>query len=294
MAGVRIQAHLGLVAVASGEQPLGAVVVLDVACPGMGNRRDRLHLLERLRSLELGQDRLHGAAQVVGQHAQPPPVRHPEHDLLRAASPSQRDQLVDHRDHRVEALDREQLLAQIGLLEEALELEHLHEPGEQGALLVHPERSAMRSRLDHLPQPHALLVRGEVLDLVGDRAAVRLAHPWQDIEQRLALDPACAESRRDLRHQLGGQIEVLGLDRGIALRLGAERVEAGRQVPVGAVGLEQRGCGLHRLEQLAVGRCWGRGRGGHGARGQRRRRGRRRVGVGGHGGGDSSASAIDS
>ena len=256
----------------------------------MGNRGDRLHLLERLRPLELGQDRLHRAAEVVGQHAQPAPVRHPDHDLLGAGPPAERHQLVDHRDHRVEALDREQLLAQVGLLEEALELEHLGEPREQGALLVRVERRAVGAGLDHLPQPHALLVRGEVLDLIGDRAAVGLAHPRQRLEQRLALDPDAQDRGRDLRHQLRGQVEVLGLDRGVALRLLAERVEARRQVPVRAVGLEQRGRGLHRLEQLGVGRR-ARSRAPRARRGgQRRRRGRGRVGVGDHGGGDLRAT----
>ena len=54
-------------------------------------------------------------------------------------------------------------------------------------------------------------------------------------------------------HQLRRQVEVLGLDRRVALRLAAERVEAGGEVAVGAVALEQRGGRLHRLQQLLVG-----------------------------------------
>ena len=67
-------------------------------------------------------------------------------------------------------------------------------------------------------------------------------------------------SRRDLRHQLGGQVEVLGLDRGVALRLGAERVEPGGEVAVGPVGLEQGGRRLDGLQQAPPGRCDRRGR----------------------------------
>ena len=146
----------------------------------------------------------------------------------------------------------------------------------------------MGARLDHLPQPHPLLVRREVLDLVGDRAAVRLAHAGQGFEQRLALDPDPQDPGRDLRHQLGGQVEVLRLERRVALggSLG-ERIDPRRQVPVGAVGLQQRGRGLHGLHQLLGGlahRRPGRARGGAGP--ERRRGCRRRVGVGDDGGRD--------
>ena len=80
-------------------------------------------------------------------------------------------------------------------------------------------------------------------------------------------------------HQLRRQVEVLGLDRRVALGLAAERVEAGGEVAVGAVALEQRGRRLHRLQQLLVGLC--------GAAGARRRGAeRRRRGGGGVGGGD--------
>ncbi len=92
-----------------------------------------------------------------------------------------------------------------------------------------------------------------MLDLVGDRRAVGVAHPRQRVEQGLALDADPQDRGRDLRHQLGSEVEVLGLERRIALRLAAERVDAGCQVAVGAVGLEQRGRGLDRLQDLAVG-----------------------------------------
>ena len=114
------------------------------------------------------------------------------------------------------------------------------------------ERLAVGAGLDHLPQPHPLLVRGEVLDLVGDRAAVGVAHPRQRLEQGLPGDADPQDRGRDLRHQLRRQVEVLGLDRRVALGLGAERVEVRGEVTVGAVGLEQRGRRLHRLQQLVA------------------------------------------
>ena len=113
-----------------------------------------------------------------------------------------------------------------------------------------------------------------MLDLVRDRPAVGLAHPRQDLEQRLALDADAEDLRRNLRHQLGGQVEVLRLDRRVALRLGAERVEARRQVAVGPVALEEGGRGLHRLEELRAG-LRGDARCGRSAGRSQRRRGRR-------------------
>ena len=133
-------------------------MVLDVAGPTVRDRRDGLHALERLRSLELGHDRFHGAPQVVGEDGEPPTVRHPEDDLVSPAAPGERHQLVDHGDHRVQALDREHLLTEVGALQVALELEHLDQAGEQRALLLDRQRGAVGPGLDPLPQPHPLLV----------------------------------------------------------------------------------------------------------------------------------------
>ena len=277
VAGVGVEAGCDLLALAGLVDPLVAVVVLDVAGAAVGDRGDRLHRLDPLRPLELGQDRLDRAAEVVGEDAEPAAVRHPEDDLLGAAPVGEGDQLVEHRHDRVEPLDREDLLAEIGPLDEALELEDVDQALQQAAFLLIGERLAVGAGLDHLPQPGPLPVGGEVLELVGDRAAVGLAHPGQRLEQGLPGDADAEDRGGDPGHQLRGQVEVLGLDRGVALRLAAERVEAGGEVAVGAVALEQGGRGLDRLQELLVGLGGGRGRGG-GA--ERRRRGGGRVGGG--------------
>src|SRR3954462_4561480 len=74
---------------------LGAVVVLDVAGPAL---RDRGDGLERRRALELGEDRLVRAAEVVGQHVEPAAVRHADEDLAGTVRGRQLDRLVDHGD----------------------------------------------------------------------------------------------------------------------------------------------------------------------------------------------------
>ena len=91
-----------------------------------------------------------------------------------------------------------------------------------------------------------------MLELVGHRAAVGLAHPGEGLQQGLAGDADAEDRGGDAGHQLGGEVEALGLDRGVALGLGAERVEAGGEVPVGAVSLQQGGGCLDRLEELLV------------------------------------------
>ena len=59
------------------------------------------------------------------------------------------------------------------------------------------------ARLDRVPQPHALLVVGDVLDLVRDRAAVDLAQARVGVRERLASDREPQQRRGDARHQLG-------------------------------------------------------------------------------------------
>ena len=143
---------------------LGAVVVLDVAGAAL---RDRRHGLERRGALELGEDRLVGAAEVVGQHVEPAAVGHADDDLARAVRGGQLDHLVDHRDRHVEALDRELLLAEVGLVHEALEGVDLDQALQQRVLLVVGQRLA------------------ELASLRSSRAATCAGGGWR-----------CARSRR--------------------------------------------------------------------------------------------------
>src|SRR3712207_2412757 len=80
-------------------------------------------------------------------------------------------------------------------------------------------RLAERPGLDVLAQPDALAVRGDVLDLVGDRPAVRLAQVRQRVGQRRARDVDAQDLRGDLRHQLRRQADLLRVERGVALGL---------------------------------------------------------------------------
>ena len=163
------------------------------------------------------------------------------------------DHLVEHRDRHVQALDRELLLAQVGLVHEALERVDLGEAAQQRALLLVAQRPAVGAGLDLLAQPGALAMRGDVLDLVGDRPAVGLAQVRQRVGQRGAGDVRAQDPRGDAGHDLRRQPERLGVERRVALGLGAERVQPRGQVAVHAVGLEQRDGGLDGLQHRVVG-----------------------------------------
>ena len=119
------------------------------------------------------------------------------------------------------------------------------------------ERLPVAARLDRLPKPDALGVVGEVLDLVGHRAAVDLAEVRQRLLQRLAGDVDAEQRGRDallqLRRQRRDQARLV--ERRIAERLGAERVEAGGEVAVHAVRLDERHRRGDGAEQRLVDPC---------------------------------------
>ena len=152
------------------------------------------------------------------------------------------DRLVEHRDERLETLERELLLPEERPAQVLLEALGLGEPVEERAPLLRGERLPEAPRLDRLAEPDALGVVGDVLDLVGDRARVDVAEERQRLEQRVALDVEAEQRGRDARLQLRRQRrDEAGLvERRVAHRLGAERVEPGGEVPVHAVGLDER------------------------------------------------------
>src|SRR6476646_8007673 len=79
----------------------------------------------------------------------------------------------------------------------ALEALDLRQALEQPALVVRVEGVVVAARLDHRPQPDALLVVGDVLDLVGAGAAVDLAQLRKDVGERLTRDVDSENVGRD-------------------------------------------------------------------------------------------------
>ena len=94
----------------------------------------------------------------------------------------------------------------------------------------------------------------DVLDLVRDRPHVDLLQPGQRVAQGLAFDGEPQEPGRNLRLELGRQrrAEALGLERRIAGRLRAERVEMCCEMPVHADRLHERHRSRDRGEEISV------------------------------------------
>ena len=236
----------------------GGEVVLDVARSPFVIRDDGL---DRPLALELPQDRFVRAADGVDQDVEPPPVSHADHDLVRAGAGGDLDRLVEHRHHRVEAFERELLLAEEGAAEVLLEAFGPRDAIEQPHPLVGGQGLPVAPGFDRLPEPDALGVVGHVLDLVGDRAAVDLAQSGQRLEQRLARNVDAEQLRRDsclqLRRQRRDQPGLV--EGGVAEGLRSERVEPCRKVPVHPVRLDERHRGgdtaEERLVDLAGDRC---------------------------------------
>ncbi len=166
--------------------PVRCEVVLDVAGAALGVGGDRV---DRPLALELAEDVLVGHPDRVREHVQPAAVRHPENDVVRAGVRRQLDRLVEHRDHHVEPFDRELLLARgTACAGTAPSPPPRRGGGRAPSSPSAASGSPIAARLDRLAQPHALLVVGQVLELVGDRAAVRLGERGQDVGERLAGD----------------------------------------------------------------------------------------------------------
>ena len=199
----------------------------------------------------------YGRPDRVGQHVEPPAVRHADHDIARAALGRALDREVEHRHQHVDAFDREPLLAEIGLVQELLERLDLGEPLEQLPLLVGRHRLAVGAALDLPAEPDPLLVGRDVLDLVGHGAAVGGLEVRQRLGERAAGHGDAEHLRRNRRHHLGREAERAGVERRIADGRRAERIEVRGQVAVHAEGLHQRHRRRHVVEHLRRDRAGG-------------------------------------
>ena len=163
MARIREQADGDLLAIRRDVGALGLGVVFHVP----GDVRPGCQPLLTL--LELHQEGLVGAVDHMGDDAETAAVRHAHDHLTCAIVREQLQGLLQHHDHRVEAFDRESLLAEEGLAQVAVHGLDLGEASQQLELALRAEGLAISPRFDPLAQPVALFVAGNVLDFVGDR-----------------------------------------------------------------------------------------------------------------------------
>ena len=92
-----------------------------------------------------------------------------------------RDRLVEHRDERVDALDREALGVHVRAAEEPLQPVDLAQSHEQLFPLVADERCGDLAVADRATEPLALVLFAEMVELVAERAAVEVAEPRDDV-----------------------------------------------------------------------------------------------------------------
>ena len=230
---------------------LGAEVVLHVARAALDVGSNDL---DRSLSLELPDDLLVRHPDRVGEDVQASAVGHPDHDLTDTGCRPGLERLVEHRDQDVEPFERELLLPEERAAQVPLHLLDLAEPRVQAPLLLEHQRGSEAPGLDRLAEPDALLVIGDVLDLVGDRAAIGLVEVRERLGQRVAGDVDAKDRRRDARLQLVRQLRLQPerIERRVADRLGAQRVEPCRQVAVHTVRLDERHRGRNPAEKLGV------------------------------------------
>jgi hypothetical protein len=93
-------------------------------------------------------------------------------------------------------------------------------------------------------------VARDVLDLVGDRAAVDLPEAGEHVLQRFAADVDAQHVGWNLAHDLRRQIQVGRIERRVTPGLGAQRIELGRQVPMRTMGAHHRHRGSHVIQHV--------------------------------------------
>ena len=173
VAGIAGQRHRDAPAVAGVEAAFGAEVVFDVAGTVGGVRVDP--------PLELPEDLAVRLADDVGKDVEPPAVRHPDGDLVEACVDGAPQDLVQDRDDRLAALQREPLLPHVLGVQEGLEGFGRVEAFEDVQLLggVGP----LAGPLDPVLDPFALVRVLDVHVLDADPAAVGVAQDGEDVAQ---------------------------------------------------------------------------------------------------------------
>ena len=98
----------------------------------------------------------------------------------------------------------------------------------------------------------ALIAIGDVLDLVGDRAAVDLAQLRENVGEGLGLEEDVQNRSRDAGHHRLREAKEGWIERGPAFGLRAEGVKVGRHMTVRAVVAHLSGGECNGLQELLV------------------------------------------
>ena len=170
-------------------------------------------------------------------------MRHADDDLLDAALAALLDQIVEQRDQRVAAFEREALLRRILRREIALEPFGRGQVTQERLALLAREAMLDAAVLEAILQPQALGRIRHVRELGADRAAVDVAQLRDDVAQLHALrDRLGAAAGVELGVEIRvAQAEVLELEHlGHRSPHQAERIDVGEQMTAIRVHLDER------------------------------------------------------
>ena len=237
VARVRGHRHIHLAARRGGPR---AGVVLHVARPPeVGSERPGRH-----RVLELGEDLRVRLVEHVRQHVQPAAVRHAEHRVTRAVVGGAADNLVEHGHEHVEPFDRKARLAGKRPMQEALEDLNLCDAVEGGFDAVRIHRRQEPARLGRVAEPLALCRHEHVRVVEARRPAIDAAELLDALERigRRLGDGTVDERRRQVPEVVVRDAVGRGRKRGVADWVGAERIDARRQVAIAADTVCKIGC----------------------------------------------------
>ena len=108
-------------------------------------------------------------------------MRHADDELLHAGFAGALNEIVEHRDQRLAAFEREALLADEARIQIALDALGARQAVENRRLLFARERPVHAARFELLAQPQPLARARHVRELGGELAAIDLLQQRQDV-----------------------------------------------------------------------------------------------------------------
>ena len=211
-----------------------ALVILDVAGP--------LQVRGVVAAFEFGEQFRRRLAQHVDQHVQAAAMRHADDDFLEAGLAAPLHQVVQHRDQRIAAFEREALLAHVLRVQVALEAFRRSDLLEDVEALFGAELVQHAALQELVLQPQPLVGIGDMRELGTDGSGIHAVEQRDDVAQlgaaRHGIDAAGGEEL--LVEVRFGQPHVVQVHQP---RLGAlhetQRIDLGDQVTAVGEDLDQ-------------------------------------------------------
>ncbi len=179
-------------------------------------------------------------AENVHQHVQPAAMGHADHHLAHAMAAGALDQLIEHGDQRIAALQREALLAGVLGVQKALQSLGRRQPVEQALADLRRIFRPAAHALERALQPALLGGIGDVHVFGADGTTVSLLHDREDVGEPRMPRP---DQRTGFEHRIEigvGQPVMRQREFGYVFRRAqAEWVEIGHLVAAKTVGVDQ-------------------------------------------------------